>query len=239
MLDVHPPHHAANTWRDFFIHIATIVVGLLIAVGLEQVVEAIHHRTERRELIREMREEADANIKVLAFDMQTASDAKRWTAAAIMALQQAPIVSGSVKVTLPVGVSAIEGHQPSRAVWDIAKANGKAGLVPDNLAEIYDRQTFEANSLETVVKNVMSNKSTLEALEARLHGRIEGGASLKLSPSQRDEIVLALSRNVAAASSCIYAAIGWQAAAQAVAHNVQSRAEIDAETDRLRASAPR
>ena len=32
MLDVHPPHEAAHTWKDFFIHIATICVGLLIAV---------------------------------------------------------------------------------------------------------------------------------------------------------------------------------------------------------------
>jgi hypothetical protein len=44
MLDVHPPHHAANTWRDVFIHIATIVIGLLTAVGLEQTVEYFHHR---------------------------------------------------------------------------------------------------------------------------------------------------------------------------------------------------
>ena len=44
MLDVHPPHEAAHTWPDFFIHIATIVVGLLIAVGLEQTVEYVHHR---------------------------------------------------------------------------------------------------------------------------------------------------------------------------------------------------
>ena len=36
MLDVHPAHHAASTWRDFFIHIATIVLGLLIAIGLER-----------------------------------------------------------------------------------------------------------------------------------------------------------------------------------------------------------
>lgn len=28
MLDVHPPHEATHTWTDFFIHIATIVVGL-------------------------------------------------------------------------------------------------------------------------------------------------------------------------------------------------------------------
>ena len=46
MLDVHPPHHAASTWRDFFIHIATIVIGLLIAVALEQTVEFIHHRQQ-------------------------------------------------------------------------------------------------------------------------------------------------------------------------------------------------
>ena len=35
MLDIHPPHHAANTWRDFFIHIITIVIGLLIALSLD------------------------------------------------------------------------------------------------------------------------------------------------------------------------------------------------------------
>ena len=39
MLDVHPPHEAAHSWKDFFIHIATIVVGLLIAVSFEQTVE--------------------------------------------------------------------------------------------------------------------------------------------------------------------------------------------------------
>jgi hypothetical protein len=44
MLDVHPPHEAAHSWRDFFIHIATSVVGLLIAIGLEQTVEHFHHR---------------------------------------------------------------------------------------------------------------------------------------------------------------------------------------------------
>jgi hypothetical protein len=50
MLDVHPPHHPVHAWRDFFIHIATIVVGLLIAVGLEQTVEHFHHRHQLKEL---------------------------------------------------------------------------------------------------------------------------------------------------------------------------------------------
>lgn len=43
-MEVHPPEHPIHTWRDFFVHIATIVVGLLIAIGLEQSVEWVHHR---------------------------------------------------------------------------------------------------------------------------------------------------------------------------------------------------
>jgi hypothetical protein len=35
MLDVHAPHETVHTWRDFFIHIATICVGLLIVIALE------------------------------------------------------------------------------------------------------------------------------------------------------------------------------------------------------------
>ncbi len=50
MLDVHPAPHAASTWREFLVHIATIVIGLLIAIGLEQAVQAIHHRHQRSEL---------------------------------------------------------------------------------------------------------------------------------------------------------------------------------------------
>jgi hypothetical protein len=65
MLDVHPPHHAATTWRDFFIHIATIVLGLIIAVGLEQTVEYFHHRhlgaEAHRALIEERRADETSN----------------------------------------------------------------------------------------------------------------------------------------------------------------------------------
>ena len=57
MLEVHPPEHTPHTWRDFFIHIATIVIGLLIAVGLEQTVEALHHRHQRQELLQSLLED--------------------------------------------------------------------------------------------------------------------------------------------------------------------------------------
>jgi len=63
VLDVHPAPHAASTWRDFFIHIATIVIGLLIAVSLEQSVEYFHHRRLVAETREALQEEKQANIR--------------------------------------------------------------------------------------------------------------------------------------------------------------------------------
>lgn len=78
MLDVHPAHHAASTWRDFFIHIATIVLGLCIAISLEQTVEYFHHRREVSETREALRLERDENIKAFATGM---SEFNRQTAA--------------------------------------------------------------------------------------------------------------------------------------------------------------
>lgn len=61
MLDVHAPHGVLHTWKDFFIHIATIVIGLLIAVGLEQTVEHFHHRQQVAEIRRSLTEERRIN----------------------------------------------------------------------------------------------------------------------------------------------------------------------------------
>jgi hypothetical protein len=63
MLDVHPPHEAAHTWKDFLIHIATIVVGLVIAVGLEQTVEYFHRQHEVHELREALKQEREENRK--------------------------------------------------------------------------------------------------------------------------------------------------------------------------------
>jgi hypothetical protein len=66
MLDVHPPHEAAHTWKGFFIHIATIVVGLLIAIGLEQTVEYFHHRHQIAEVRETLRIERRINANRFA-----------------------------------------------------------------------------------------------------------------------------------------------------------------------------
>ena len=76
MLDVHPPHAPPHTWKDFFIHIATICVGLLIAVGLEQTVEWIHHRHQLHQLEQDLQTEGIRNLHV-ALDNIRSSEQRR------------------------------------------------------------------------------------------------------------------------------------------------------------------
>lgn len=58
MLDVHAPYGALQTWKGFFIHIATICIGLLIAIALEQSVETIHRHRELAALRDDLRAES-------------------------------------------------------------------------------------------------------------------------------------------------------------------------------------
>ena len=44
MLDVHAPHTRMQGFKDFFLHLFTITIGLLIALSLEGCVERQHHR---------------------------------------------------------------------------------------------------------------------------------------------------------------------------------------------------
>ena len=66
MIDIHPPDHTLHTWRDFFIHVATICVGLLIAIGLEQTVEYIHHQQQVAEARRSLEVERKINVVIFA-----------------------------------------------------------------------------------------------------------------------------------------------------------------------------
>jgi hypothetical protein len=65
MLDVHPPHGAVHSWRDFSIHLSTITIGLLIALSLEGCVEWRHHKHLVHEAEASLRTEIKGNAAEL------------------------------------------------------------------------------------------------------------------------------------------------------------------------------
>src|SRR5215469_2257672 len=176
MLDIHPAHHSATTWRDFFIHIATICLGLLIAIGLEQTVEAIHRAHERRELVADMREESRRNVITLHHDIDVLIDRATWDLAVMKTLQTATPRAGMVTVTLPqraLGGIFVSGD---RAVWAIAQANGKAALLSEQDAETYARLDFEAEDATVARTRDTAAGNDLRAERARLRIRTSPGA---------------------------------------------------------------
>jgi hypothetical protein len=42
-VEIHKPH-AAKTWKEFFIELGTITLGVLIALAAEQTAETLHNR---------------------------------------------------------------------------------------------------------------------------------------------------------------------------------------------------
>lgn len=141
MLDVHPPHHAVHAWRDFFIHIATIVVGLLIAVGLEQSVEWLHHK----HLVREAREnihlEMESNHESAQKDLvalQKNIDRIRENIQTVHDLEKRPKnFHGSL-------INRMEFTDLNASAWRSARDTGALGYMPyddvQRIADIYSQQ---------------------------------------------------------------------------------------------------
>src|SRR6476469_4498146 len=125
MLEVHPPPHASHGWRDFFVHIVTIVIGLLIALGLEQTVEGFHHRAQVREAREAIAQERAANQQAFAKTTELfRRETKRFqmNLAVLQYLQQHP---GAAQDSWP---GKINWHSYSTsfssAAWETAQHTG-------------------------------------------------------------------------------------------------------------------
>src|ERR1035437_1881463 len=138
MLDIHPAHHAATTWKDFFIHIATIVIGLLIAIGLEQTVEYIHHHHQIAETREALRLEAEANRRdvaqwIVAIRRQHAALDNYLTV--LLYLRQHP---GTPQAQLP---GVLTWHNATDALhtsaWVTARQSSVMALFPEDEVRTY------------------------------------------------------------------------------------------------------
>jgi hypothetical protein len=65
MVDIHPPHHAPHSFREFALQIATVTVGIVIAIGLETGVEYLRDRDLARETRANLRAELTIDLDKL------------------------------------------------------------------------------------------------------------------------------------------------------------------------------
>lgn len=178
-MDVHPPHGGIHSWRDFFVHLIVITLGLLIALGLEGIVEWGHNRhlvhTAEANLTAELQE----NRKTLAGDL-------RFLNAAQKQFQSDLAILSSFK-----GTNHATGelrfnwtwNGPASAAWDTARNTGAVALMNYDSAEryssIYSQQALVGTVSQVFLRDIY-----------RTGAPLEGGRGLKdLKPAELDTMI--------------------------------------------------
>lgn len=225
VLEVDMPY-PTHTWKDFFIHIATISVGLLIAIGLEQSVEALHHVHERHVLIDDFHAECRNNLKLIAADIVSLRAARDWDIDAVKTLNAAPVINGHITVVFPELENLPRVVTPSRAVWSVANASGKVARLPENLAEIYDRVDYEGEEF-SLANNKTSNEALTRFTMSVGSPPIMSGVTLHLTVAQRDQLIDTLAGIRSNLENMCSWLASWQGASQAVLDGVVKREAMD------------
>jgi hypothetical protein len=152
VLDVHVPH-PTHTWKDFFIHVGTICVGLLIAVSLEQTVEYFHRAHERHLLVEELRDEVAYNQRNAESSI-TALDARLKFLLRLSKDVDTMLASGGRRdlpirvLTYPTGIYGLP-HGPlllQMPIWESAKNDGRIALLPETAKREFGLLSFRCES---------------------------------------------------------------------------------------------
>lgn len=134
MLDIHPPHEAAHSWKDFFIHIATITLGLFIALSLEGFIETIHQRHLLHHARENLREEIQENKKLLIEDRRFLESNRNTMLRNLATLRQ--LKANPSQPHDPI-LFPWQWSSPSAAAWNTARDTGALALMPYNDVQNY------------------------------------------------------------------------------------------------------
>ena len=134
MLDVHPPHGKMHGVGDFLLHLFTITIGLLIALGLEGCVERLHHRHLVHEAETGMRREIAENAHAMpALRQQVSNERKELDAnlAVLAQIKTHPTAKpGQFSVTFRM-------QNFDEVTWKTAQTTGAFALMPYADANLY------------------------------------------------------------------------------------------------------
>jgi hypothetical protein len=178
LLDVHPAHHAANSWKEFFVHIATIVLGLLIAIGLEQTVEYVHHRRLASEARANIQAELIQNASILQQNAKGLLEGQQMLERNLKLLD-----SGTPDAqTLQALQYSWHLRRIEDGAWSASKIDGSMALIPSK--DIRSVNYFYSSSTE-IIPLYFAYFTDIDTASAIVyHSRVSG----KLDPAERDQL---------------------------------------------------
>ena len=237
MLDVHVPHKSAHTFADFCIHIATIVVGLLIAVGLEQAVESVHHHAERKHLERDLLEEAEERVRVTPGNLRSHEASTMWLRESLTAAQKANPSGGVLVFVLPPESLAVPNTEPHTATWAAAKASGTVEVLPRLEIEAWERVDYFGQHSRSDAEKANEAYRILMAKCDRLGISLKPGHKVAIKSGDLDQLLEGISNLIEATESLQQADRVLAAVSEATLHGALSNDAMNAYIDQaLKAS---
>jgi hypothetical protein len=153
-MDIHPPH-AIRTFKDFFIALLTVFIGILLALGLEALVEWQHHRALVREARANLALEIKANKETMGTYLQDIHKRQE-------ELQQIVSTMEEIQRTKKLSRNRLDynftGHALYSVAWHAATTSGAVTYMDygelQAYTDVYDTQqlfrTFEIETFKTV-----------------------------------------------------------------------------------------
>jgi hypothetical protein len=141
-MEVPPPHGTIHTWRDFFVHLTIITLGLLIALGLEGTVEWIRNRHLVHRAEANLKFELRENRTTLTNDLKSLDAAQHEIEADLTLLTTFRTThhsSGDLRFYW-------EWNSLSASAWETARNTGALALMNYETAQRYSN-TYTQQSL--------------------------------------------------------------------------------------------
>jgi hypothetical protein len=189
MIEVHEPHQPVHSWREVFIHIGIVVVGLLIAIGLEQTMVFIHNRLQAHELAESLRQESLANSDVVRNHDLVNIDAYIENVQLNMAnLDRAHIVAGRFDFVYTPFSGGFKLLPVSNTAWLAVRDGGALSLVSSQITDDYWHADYYGSECTGLLQDIFKDYYELDAL-LNLHAGI-----VVQSPEEKQQLLLTFAR---------------------------------------------
>lgn len=163
-MEVHPPDHPIFTWKQFFIHMSTVCLGLLIAIALDQAVEFAHHRHQRHQLEADLRAEGVSNLHNAIIALQYSDWMARWQSQQAQELDRAAAQGRTPAYIQAPPKRTPPWSRPSDAVWTVAQTSTTLDLLPRSEAERYAHHYFDVHMATEQLERLNEVREERQAL---------------------------------------------------------------------------
>ncbi len=146
MLDVHAPDQPIRGWKSFVLHVATIVLGLLLAVAVEQTVEFFHHRQLAQQARLKLLEEVRATGESAKDNDCALRMHQKHLEAALQVLDRARkhALLPTYRIITGRGWQVVQV-----AAWKTVRQNGAAAYLSNAEQDIFELANWDAGFLNS------------------------------------------------------------------------------------------